>query len=217
MIIAIDGPAGSGKTTVSKLLAKSLGIFYLDTGATYRALTHKAIENNLDLSDECVLANLAENLDLKIKSGKIFIEGGEINDKIRTPTIDKNISLVVSHPWVRKAMVKLQREAAKEGDFVVEGRDITTVVFPEAEYKFYLDAKSEVRAKRRFKELSDKGLDVNFKEVNKDLEKRDFADKNRKVGPLTISENATFIDTSDLTIEGTVEKITEYINRKNAV
>lgn len=207
MIIGIDGPAGSGKTTVAKLLAKRLGIFYLDTGAMYRALTLKAIEARIELTDADTLGNLAETLDLEIKEDKVYLNGEDVSARIRSPLIDKSISLVVAQPRVRAAMVKLQRRIVSKGDFVVEGRDITTVVFPEAQYKFYLDASSLVRAQRRFKELKSKGIEVKFQEVAEDLKKRDIADKTREVSPLKISEEAICIDTTNLTISQTVEVI----------
>ncbi len=207
MIIGIDGPAGSGKTTVAKLLAKRLGIFYLDTGAMYRALTLKAIEARIELTDADTLGNLAETLDLEIKEDKVYLNGEDVSARIRSPLIDKSISLVVAQPRVRAAMVKLQRRIVSKGDFVVEGRDITTVVFPEAQYKFYLDASSLVRAQRRFKELKSKGIEVKFQEVAEDLKKRDIADKTREVSPLKISEEAICLDTTNLTISQTVEVI----------
>jgi cytidylate kinase len=211
MIIAIDGPAGSGKTTVAKLLAKRLGIFYLDTGATYRALTYLALENNVDLSSAELLNKLARNLNLKLEAGKVYLDNQDISLEVREPRIDKSISLVVVHPEVRKTMIELQRNLAQRGDFVVEGRDITTVVFPEAEHKFYLDADAKVRSRRRFAELKDKGLKLKLQEVEKDLSKRDHADKNRKVGPLKISDEARVIDTTGLTIEGTAREILKYL------
>jgi cytidylate kinase len=212
MIVAIDGPAGSGKTTVAKLLAQKLDIYYLDTGATYRALTYAALEKKLDLSNANALRELAQGLDLEIKDNKIYLNGLDVSSTIRTPIIDRNISLVVSFPEVREVMVALQRKMASKGNFVVEGRDITTVVFPQAQYKFYLDADPSVRAERRFKELRDKRIDIDFTEVKMDLEKRDAADKNRKTGPLRISDDAICIDTTNLTIEESVGEITKYIN-----
>jgi len=211
MIIAIDGPAGSGKTTVARLLAERLGISYLDTGATYRALTYAALKSNLDLSDKDSLKELAAGLGLKIEGSKIYLNGEDVNSKIRTPVIDKNISVVVSFSEVREVMVALQRKLARQGDFVVEGRDITTVVFPNAEYRFYLDADPDMRARRRYKELKEKGLDVDFEEIKKDLEKRDYADKNRKVGPLKKGKGVICIDTTGLDIEGSVEAIKKHI------
>ncbi|MFA6281212.1 MAG: (d)CMP kinase [Candidatus Omnitrophota bacterium] len=214
MIVAIDGPAGSGKTTIAKQLAKNLNIFYLDTGATYRALTLKALESNMDLKDVQALVELAECLDIEFKDKRTYLDGKDVSDKIRMPLIDKNISIIVSYPEVRSVMVKLQRSLSQNADFVVEGRDITTVVFPNAKFKFYLDANPEIRAKRRFEELEQKGVKVDFKELEKDLNRRDDADKNRKVGALTKSPDAIVIDTSDLTIDGVVQKMMDCIKEK---
>ena len=207
MIIGIDGPAGSGKTTVAKLVAKKLGIFYLDTGAMYRALTLSAIEKKVDLTDEDALRMLVERIDLKMKEDRVYLDGKDVSGRIRTPLIDKSISSVVALPRIRAVMVMLQRKIAEKGDFVVEGRDITTVVFPQAKYKFYLDAASEVRARRRFKELKSKGMDVEFQELANDLNRRDTADKTRKASPLKISGDAICLDTTNLTIPQTVEAI----------
>lgn len=214
MIIAIDGPAGSGKTTVSQLLAKKLNIAYLDTGAIYRVLTYLALEQKIGVGDEAALTNLAKTLNLDIQGSQVYLEGVEVSDKIRTPQIDKTISAVVVHPKVRKVIGELQRKIVEKGDFVIEGRDITTVVFPKAEYKFYLDADSGIRAKRRAKELKVKGLDIDLKEVSEDLEKRDYADKNREVGALKRAPDAIFIDTTNLNIEQSVEEIAKHIRNK---
>lgn len=211
MIIGIDGPAGSGKTTVAKLLSKKLNIFYLDTGAMYRALTLKAIARKINLTDKPALVELAKGLNLEFKEGRVYLDGLDVSDQIRAPLIDKNISPVVAQPEVRSIMVELQRKIVQKGDFVVEGRDITTVVFPEAKYKFYLDAAPSIRAKRRFKELSEKGMKVNFQEIDEDLKRRDNADMTRKVSPLKLSEDATCIDTTNLTILQTVAEIIKHI------
>ncbi|RKY39107.1 MAG: (d)CMP kinase, partial [Candidatus Omnitrophota bacterium] len=151
MIIAIDGPAGSGKTTVSRLLAKQLGISYLDTGALYRVLTLKALEENINLNDGETLQKLASTMNVKIEGERIYLDDREVTVEIRTPLIDKNISQVASHPQVREVMVNLQRKITYCKDYVVEGRDITTVVFPHADYKFYLDADFNERLQRRYK------------------------------------------------------------------
>jgi cytidylate kinase len=214
MIIAIDGPAGSGKTTVAKFLASKLNISYLDTGATYRVLTLKALENNLDLKNCAALQGLAKRLNLKLEGKTVYLEGKDVTEQIRTPLIDKNISLIVSYPEVRKIMVELQRKIAKGRNYVVEGRDIATVVFPKAEFKFYLDAQPSVRAQRRFKELEAKDITVEFDEVKKDLHIRDESDKSRKVGALTLSADAIYIDTTNLSIEQVVEIILQYVNKK---
>ncbi|MBP7088679.1 MAG: (d)CMP kinase [Candidatus Omnitrophica bacterium] len=211
MIIAIDGPAGSGKTTIAKLLAQSLNISYLDTGATYRALTYVVLKKGLDSSDSDTLRKVAESLNLEIKEDRIYLDGKDISQEIRMPDIDRNISLIVSYPKVREVMRELQRKIAQGKSFVVEGRDTTTVVFPQAEYKFYLDADSKVRAQRRFKELKAKGVNIDFETLFKDLEKRDYSDKNRKHSPLVISKEAIYIDTSNLDIPQTVEELKRYI------
>ena len=214
MIIAIDGPAGSGKTTIAKLLAQRLEIGYLDTGATYRALTLYALENDLDLAESEQLVLAAENITIGFLENQVILNKINVTDKIRMPNIDKNISAVVKHPQVRSVMVDLQRKIAVNQDYVVEGRDITTVVFPNAEFKFYLDADTSLRARRRYEELLKKGMAIDYQEVLKDLENRDYSDKNREVGPLKIAVDAQYIDTSSLTIDQVVSTLTEYIKNE---
>ena len=177
----------------------------------YRALTLKALERKVDLSDQDALKKIAEELNLEFKEGKVYLDSLDVSDQIRTPLIDKSISPVVAQPEVRAVMVKLQRNMVAKGDFVVEGRDITTVVFPDAKYKFYLDASPAIRAKRRFKELSQKGMDVNFQELDQDLKRRDNSDKTREISPLRVSEDAIVIDTTNLTILETAEEILKHI------
>lgn len=219
MIIAIDGPAGSGKTTIAKRLSERLKIFYLDTGATYRVLTLKALEEKVNLNEPEILKKLAQKLKLKIENDRIYLENRDVTLRIRASDIEKNISQVVSYPSVREEMVRLQRDIVKGRDAVVEGRDITTVVFPEAEFKFFIDAALAVRVERRFKQLKSKGIEVDLEEVKENLARRDKADKTRSVGALTLTDDSVYIDTTQLNIEEVINKILEYVkcggNKKN--
>lgn len=220
LIIAIDGPAGSGKSTVSKLIAKKLGLLYLDTGAMYRALTLKAMESGVDLNNEEALVNMANAAKIEIetdpKAGtiKVFLDGKEVTKEIRRPEVTENIKYIARIPGVRECMVKMQRAIGSEKGAVLEGRDTTTVVFADATHKFYLDASVEERAKRRFKELNESGIEVSFEDVKKDVEMRDKSDKTRKVGPLKQAEDAVYIDTTNISIEEVVDRVLREINRE---
>jgi len=200
MIIAIDGPAGSGKSTIAKLIAKKLGLLYIDTGAMYRSLTLKAMQKKLDLTDEKALIHLARNTKIKLNPNSA---------RIRTPEVTNNISYIANVPGVRAQMVKWQRAfgyGSKRGA-VLEGRDIGTVVFPDAERKFYLTASAKERAQRRFKELKEKGMKINLKQIEKDIRIRDKKDKTRPVGALKKAKDAILIDTTNLAIPQVVDKV----------
>jgi cytidylate kinase len=215
LVIAIDGPAGSGKSTVSKIIAQKLGLMYIDTGAMYRALTLKAVRQNLDLRDEKALAKLARStrVDLEEEGGslKVVLDGEDVASLIRTPELTNNVKYIACVPGVRKEMVKSQRSIGERLGAVLEGRDIGTVVFPDADYKFYLDADADERARRRHKELAETGMNVNLNELKKDVLSRDESDMKRSVGALKKAPDAIFIDTTDLTIDGVTEKLLSYI------
>jgi len=214
MVVAIDGPAGSGKTTVAKLLAKKLNFFYLDTGATYRTLTLKVLREGVNLEDKERIEKLAQGLKMKIEEEKVYLDGEDVSHQIRTPLINKTISLIACLPRVRKVMVDTQRRIVGDKDAVVEGRDITTVVFPFAEVKFYLTADFEERVKRRYRELKDKGINLDLEEVKEEMRNRDEADLKREIGGLKIAEDAIYIDTTNLTIEEVRDKLFLIVQEK---
>ncbi|MFH1791241.1 MAG: (d)CMP kinase [Candidatus Omnitrophota bacterium] len=220
-VIAIDGPAGSGKSTVARLVAKSLGLFYIDTGAMYRALTLKAIEQKIDLDEAALLERLSENSDIRIEENgaslRVLLDGKDVSAGIRDPYVTERVKYVARVEGVRRNMVALQRLlASRMNGGVLEGRDIGTVVFPEAAHKFFLDAAFEERVDRRYKELSMKGVQITREDVSKDLELRDNSDRTRKVGPLKKAGDAVAIDTTGLTVEDVVAEILKYVGRKAA-
>ena len=210
-IIAIDGPAGSGKSTTSRMLAAKLGYVYLDTGAMYRALTHFALKNNVDTSDETKLEVLAKKLSFEFitenEINRVFINGEEVTEDIRTMEVTKHVSEISAHKGVREAMVLKQKEIGKNGSVVAEGRDTTTVVFPKADLKIYLDATVAERAQRRLLELSKKGVSTTLEEQKQDIIRRDGYDSNREHSPLQKSKDAIVVDTTNLTIAGQVDHI----------
>jgi cytidylate kinase len=221
--VAIDGPAGSGKSTVSRLVADRLGYIYIDTGAMYRALTLKVMRKNIDLGDEDEIIKLSSELDFALvpdeKDGKKFIrvvlDGEDITKDIRKMEVTTNVKHVCKIPAVRENCVGLQRHMAGDmNGIVMEGRDIGTVVLPNAKYKFYVDASFDERVERRLAEMRAKGHPITRADVTDDLKQRDHTDKTRKVGPLKKAEDAIFIDTTDLSIEEVVTKIVQYVNAK---
>jgi cytidylate kinase len=219
-IIAIDGPAGSGKSTTAKLVAKKLNFLYLDTGAMYRAITLKALEKDVCVNDEKKLEELAKDsvISFKNKNGiqKILLDGKDVSEKIRKPLVSQNVSFVSVHKRVRKILVEKQKEIGRKNDLVAEGRDTTTVVFPHA-FKIYLDADLKERAKRRFLELKDKGIQTSLEEQMEEIAKRDKIDSEREASPLCLAKDAVVVDTTHLTIEEQVNKVIELYQNAHRV
>ena len=218
MIIAIDGPAGAGKSTIAKLLAKKLGILYLDTGAMYRAVGLKAVENGVDISDEDAVKKMLDptTVDVKICDSvqRVYLDGQDVTGRIREHRVSKAASDISAVPCVRYKMVELQREIASRCDTVLDGRDIGTFVLPNAEYKIFLTASVAERARRRYEELKAKGEDCTLESITADIEKRDYNDSHRALAPLRKADDAVEIDTTDLTIEEVADKLTALIGGK---
>ncbi len=214
-VIAIDGPAASGKSTVSRTIAEKLNCLYVDTGAMYRALTWKALHEKLDLTDEHSLKTLAQKTSIKLRRDrKVFVDDTDVTDEIRKPEVTKNVHYIANVPEVRERMVALQREMGKESGAVLEGRDIGTIVFPDADHKIYLDAEIGERARRRYKELKEQGHRANIDELEKELHSRDHKDKGRKVAPLRVADGAIIIDTTHMDIDQVVEEILKVIPKE---
>ena len=214
MIVAIDGPAGSGKGTISKIVGEKCNLLYIDTGATYRCLALKVLENNIDLEDKDAIIDAASKINVRFTlDAKTYLDDVDVSSKIRTPEVSSAASKVSSIPKVRQYMVDLQRRMANSDDVIMEGRDITTVVFPNADYKFYLDASIEERANRRYKQNLEKGIESSLEEIKKSIEERDYADMHKEVGSLMRTNEQTYIDTSNMTIDEVVEEIRKVIGR----
>ena len=218
MIIAIDGPAASGKSTAAIGVAKRLGIIYLDTGAMYRAVTFGLIEHNIEFENSNIIENFLERIDIKFSESSsgilLKLNGRDITREIRSEIVTKNASEVSALKSVRKSMVLIQRKMAEVGDCVLEGRDIGTVVFPNADFKFFLIADEKSRAERRLKDLKAIGEQSSVEKVMSDLMNRDHKDSTRMHSPLKKSEDAIIIDTSDLGINEVIDKIVNIVNHK---
>lgn len=212
LIIAIDGPAGSGKSSTAKALAKRLRLPFIDTGAMYRAVTLKAMRDGIPFEDKKKLVAIAKRAKIELKGHdpekqRVFLDGKDVTADIRTPELTANVFHVAQEPLIRREMVKKQRAMGEKGGAVLEGRDIGTVVFPKADYKFFFEASDEIRAKRRQRELVQAGKAVSVEEVKKDMLKRDKTDYKRKEGPLKRAKDAILLDTTLLTIDATIDKM----------
>jgi cytidylate kinase len=204
IILALDGPAGSGKTTTAKLVADRLGYLYIDTGAMYRAVTYAWLKENKELNEKD-LCNLVKGLKIELRQSdqgqKTILNGEDVTDAVRFPEVTKNVSAVSAIGCVREALVKQQREIGKNGGVVMDGRDIGTVVFPNADLKIFFKASIEERAKRRAKEMIEKGLKVSIEQIKKEISDRDNYDSTRDISPLKMADDAVEIDNSNLTID----------------
>ena len=214
--VAVDGPAGSGKSTITKLVAKSLGFNYVDTGAMYRALTYNFLSNGLDELEEEEIKELLSKTDFKVEYVDgvqyVYVNNEEVSDKIRTSEVSKFTSLFAKSPAVRDFLIDTQRNLANTNNIIMDGRDIASVVLPNADVKIFLTASVEERARRRVLDFERKGIEnVDFEKVKEDIKARDWQDENRDIAPLIKVESATLIDTTSLTIDEVVEKMTELV------
>ncbi len=205
--IAIDGPSGAGKSTIAKAVAKRLGIDYIDTGAMYRAIGLKMTRLNLPMEESEALQQMLDGTDIDFHAGDVILDGVVVNDQIRTPEMSMAASACSALGMVRAKLVELQRKMGQKKSVIMDGRDICEVVLPDAEYKYYLTATAEERARRRTAELIEKGQQVNFEQVLADIQQRDYNDMNRAITPLKKADDAVEIDSTDMSIEEVVEFI----------
>ena len=212
-IVAIDGPAGTGKGTIAKNISQELGYINIDTGAMYRSITLELLEKGINnIKDKEEIIKIANNINIDLtEENEVYLNGKNVTKEIRTEKVNSFVSEVSSIPEVRNIMIKLQRKMAENKNVVMEGRDITTVVFPNADVKIFLDADVEERAKRRYNEMNEKGIAITFEEVLDSIKLRDFKDKNKPVGALKIADDAIIIDTTNLSIKQVTEEIINII------
>lgn len=215
-VIAIDGPSASGKGTVAQIVAEQLGYHYLDSGALYRIVALAALRQGIDWRDEHALAEMALKLDIRFEAGRILLHDEDISDAVRTEQMSRGASEVAVHPAVRAALLSLQHSFRKAPGLVADGRDMATVVFPDARTKIFLTASAEVRAERRYKQLMGKGNHANLADILKDLQERDARDRQRSVAPLQQSSDAELLETSALSIEQAVESVLAHHRKSQA-
>lgn len=221
-VVAIDGPAGTGKGTVTKILAKRVGLINIDTGAMYRCVTLECINNKILPSEEEKIKKILENIDIKIEhnaDGKqvIFLNGVDVSNEIRTPVIDENVAKFAAVKSIREKMTPLQRKMGEDKDVIMEGRDICTVVFPNADVKIYLDCSLEERAMRRYKQNLEKGINKSYEEVLKSITERHKLETEREIAPFVKADDAILVDSTNLSIEQVVNKIEKIINEKRKI
>ncbi len=212
IVIAIDGPSGSGKGTLAKALAKKFNLVNIDTGATYRCVALKTLRNNIKLEEQEKIIDISKNINIDLKEdGRVLMDGEDVTKEIRSKEVTGIVSQLSNIVEVRENLVKIQRKIAGNNNVVMEGRDITTVVLPNAKYKFYLDASLESRVERRYKENQEKGINMTYEEVKENIEKRDYNDTHKEVGSLKRTEEQIYIDTTNLTVEEEVAIIEKII------
>lgn len=212
-VVALDGPAGSGKSSISKLVAERFGFTHIDTGAMYRAVTLEALRKKININNENEY-DFLKDTSVIYKENKVFLNGVDVTGEIRKPSVTNNVSTCCKHKLVREVLVEYQRESAKLGQVIMDGRDIGTVVLPDADLKIFLTASPEVRAKRRYDEILAKGGEVEFDVILEEIKLRDYKDSTREISPLKQAQDAILIDTSYLTIDEVVEKISKLISER---
>lgn len=212
--VAIDGPAGAGKSTIAKIIGEKFNLMYINTGSMYRAVTLRSLEKEIEANDVKSVCKLVSTLDMHFKNDRLILNGEDVNDLITTPRISNNVSAYASIKEVRQNLVVEMQKMAKQYDVIMDGRDIGTVVLKDATFKFFLTATPEERADRRYNELKNKGIDVNYEEILNDIIKRDYIDSHREVDPLRKADDAIEINTTGLNINEVVDKIASVMETK---